>query len=170
MVVLVSMISVQLYKPGRIDITLELPQDWDELLPAELELIAGLMQSDIQDDVKRRAVLLTGLLKARGRKQKIKVPDNIIDLLDPEQVVVEVLPMFDWIFNSNRLTQQPYSSIPLPGLRSTTVYGPLSDFDNLTCGEYEDAETFFLDLMIRAAWKPWLNWRLYCTGLKMCPT
>lgn len=137
------MTEINLYKAKKLNESLPFPTDWNDLLPAELELISAVMLSKFADSSATRAQLLNSILHIRAKKNKIRLPKNIINQMDPEDAVMNGYPLLDFVFNSNTLTKQPYPTIPLPGLRSTTVYGPADDYDNITCGEYEDTEVMF---------------------------
>lgn len=141
------MTEIQLYQPGHLNVVLPFATKWDELLTPELEVISAIQLSRFEDSRSTRAALLNSLLEIRARKQKVKIPKKIINYFDAEDAVLNGYPLLDFIFNSNTLTRQPYITLHLPGMRSTSVCGPEDDYNNLTCGEYEDSEIYYHDFV-----------------------
>ncbi len=140
------MIEINLYQPGKINATIPFPSTWNELLAEELRLIAGMFLSTFENPSSIRAAILGGLLHIRNKKSKVKLPKNICQQLCPDDAVLNGYAALDFIFQENTLTEQPFQSFSLPGALwkgQYTVAGPSSDFNSLTCGEYEDAEIFF---------------------------
>lgn len=136
------MVTVELFQPGKVNMQLQLPSTWNELLLLELHLIAKSLLSP--DETNLRAQLLDGFLKIRSKEQKTKLPKKLMGRINEEDAVINGFPMFDFIFDENTLTEQPYNRIKLNRLMGCTVYGPQSAFDNITCGEYEDAQIFYI--------------------------
>lgn len=108
-----------------------------------------MLLSSFQNPTSVRAAILTGLLSIRAKTKGIELTGNILKRLDAEDAFINGYPLCDFIFTDNNLTTQPFPAIRVPfhfshPLKSlTTFYGPASDFDNITCGEFEDAEIFF---------------------------
>lgn len=106
-----------------------------------------MMLSAFSNPTAIRAAILTGIINIRSRINKVKLPKKLLQQLDAEDAVINGYPLLDFLFDQNNLTEQPFPKITLPLFKwhgPVTTIGPKSDFDNITCGEYEDAEIFFL--------------------------
>ena len=132
------MVEINLYQPGKLNIKASFPSEWNELLQREIEAIAKYLLTPFKIPETAKAGILLSILKSRTR-----LPLNFKEYLDPADIVLYGYPLLDFIFTENTLTNQPYQKIKLPGIFSPTVYGPASDFNGLTCGEFEDTEQFF---------------------------
>lgn len=137
------MTEVRLYQPGNLDQVLQFPTHWNELLKEELQLVCAALLSSFTNPTSVRAVILTGLLKIRAAVAKAKLPGNLFNRLDAEDAFLNGYPLCDFIFSENNLTTQPYPRLSFGLFRNIQFSGPLSNFDNITCGEFEDAEIFF---------------------------
>ncbi len=129
------MVSIQLYQPGGINQQIEFPEEWNELTTDEVESIAKVMLSGFDDINLIKAAFFKEILRHRC------CSDEMYDRLDPDQAVVDGLPLIEFILSGNQLSKQPYPVIIIEG---RNFYGPESDFDNLQCGEYEDADIPYL--------------------------
>lgn len=129
------MTDINLYKPGSVNLTIPFPTEWNELHIAELHAITKAFLTNWTKNIDCKVSVFIDMLSCRVKKIR-----NLTNQLNPEDVAIHGLPLVDFIFNENGLTKQPYSSLKLPGLIPCTVYGPLSDFNNITCGEFEEAE------------------------------
>jgi hypothetical protein len=136
------MVSIELFQPGKYNTQLQFPSTWNELLLQELHAVAKALLTT--DEIPVRAMLLDTFFKIRSKHQNVKLPPKLMGRIDDEDAVINGYPLFDFIFDDNELTEQPYNRIKLPGLMPCTVYGPQSAFDDITCGEYEDAHIFYL--------------------------
>ena len=76
-------------------------------------------------------------------QNRVPAVPKIQNKINLEDACLNGLPLIDFLFEENHRTEQPYSQIKLPGAGTGTVYGPLSDFNNLTVGEFEEAEQFY---------------------------
>lgn len=142
------MINITLYHPKSIYSIIPFPQNWNELLPDEIELIAFLMLSDFQNSVKMKVVIFNAFIKIRAEHHNIKLPPSLLESMDYDEVVTQLFPAMDWIFNSNTLSSQPYKSLNFQLIFHTDRFiGPQDDFNNMTVGEYEDAETYFFEFV-----------------------
>lgn len=130
------MITIDLYQPPNLDVTIDFPSAWNELTLPELHKVAQSFLAEFTGD-QSKAFLLLNLLKGRCGNQVQSVEHR----LDAEDCVINGLPAIDFLYNGIELTQQPYKKIMLPDGR--WMFGPTDDFNNLTCGEFEDAEIFF---------------------------
>lgn len=133
---------MNLSQPGVIDKTIPFPSEWNDLTLRQLHLVSNFIMSEFRDKGQARAALFLSLLQSVcGKKVK-----NIVNRLDPEDAVINGLPATEFIIKENNLTRQPYPTLELPfswKSLTQTVYGPADDFNDITCGEFEDAEIFF---------------------------
>lgn len=141
-IVLRTMVSIQLFQPGKYNVQMQFPSSWNELLLQELHAVAKVLLTT--EVIPERAMLLDTFFKIRSKEQKVKLPPKLMGRLSDEDAVINGYPLFNFIFDQNDLTEQPYNRIKLPGFMPCTVYGPQSAFDDITCGEYEDAHIFYL--------------------------
>lgn len=137
------MTTINLYQPHLVDETLDFPTEWNELTLDELHIIAKTILKGFDKVAQANAFLLQNLLLARCNG---KVP-NIDKLLDPEDAVINGFPLIEFILKENKLTRQPYPLLLVPNrmipCKPHRMVGPEDEFNNLTCGEFEDAEVFF---------------------------
>lgn len=144
-------VELNLYQPGIIDATVPFPSNWNELTLDELHHISKTILSNFESTHKANVSLFLGLLSLRVNGKALDIRNNkVTDIesqLDAEQIVIDGLPAIDFILNNNELTNQPYTILKIPygfgNSQSHTMVGPADNFNNLTCGEFEDAEIFF---------------------------
>ena len=137
------MININLNKPGELDVQLAFPSNWDEMLPDEIFTIAKLIIHPPENEVEAKANLLLSMLSFRVKEQKVKMPKKWQQLLNHEDLVREIFPLLDFIYDENILTVLPIKELQLPGAHSYTVHGPEKGFESITCGEYEATEQHF---------------------------
>lgn len=124
----ITMTSLHLYQPPKINLKVNLPSAWDELLDDELFFISKtLLQQNENNANETRGMILYYLIKERAKKEG-KLPGNWISLVNPEDFVRDIYPLADFIFNKNDRTSCP------------EIHGTKVDFENITCGEFEDSE------------------------------
>lgn len=130
--------EIHLYKPGDIDVRINFPEHWNECLLSELQHIAAAIF------VKRKTQpeLFVQLLRCRImdllpllKKSEL---DRICMLLNLDDLSLAYADLMKFIFESVKLTQQP-----LPLLCQKFV-GPDSNFENITVGEFEDADNLLM--------------------------
>lgn len=137
--------TINLYQPSRIDKEIEFPTEWNELDPVELNAVAEVMLSELQEKNIVKSVLLLELLKHRASLNKISF--EVIQRLDPEDLATDGMPLIEFIYTSNGLTRQPFPTIRIKKNRfqlQATMHGLENDFDNMTAGEFEYTEIAFL--------------------------
>jgi len=137
--------TINLYQPAFIDKEIEFPTTWNELETPELIAIAEVMLSELQEQNTAKSVLLLELLKYRASLQKI--PIEVIQQLDPEDLATDGMQLTEFIYSSNGLTKQPYPQLKIKKSRFQTaqkLLGLENDFDNMTAGEFENTEIAFL--------------------------
>ncbi len=144
-------ISLNLYQAGIVDETVDFPENWNELELAELHAIARVMLSNLEEAQVQQSIILLELIKFRAQKKRI--PIDIIQRLDPEDLTLHGLPLVEFLYNDNSLTRQPYKTIRVPAetsffSRGLGMIGPQDDFQDMTCGEYEAAELYFLQFKV----------------------
>jgi len=140
------MITVNLYQPGKINCTIQFPAAWDDLFPEEVMEISRQQLQDGNDQYKARAAILKFIIKFRAKITKQKFNPDWFNLIDAEQAVVNGYPLLDFIYDGNTLTKPPENCITHRTsyfLHRTSYYGPGTTFENLTVGEFEDAEQLY---------------------------
>jgi hypothetical protein len=130
------MISINLHQPGRLDLTIQFPSGWDELLPEEVMEISRQQIKEGNTQEAARAAILKFIISLRTKLSKQKLPPQWMNLIDAEQAVINGYPLLDFIYNENELTRVPEQKI-------MCFYGPADAFEELTCGEFEDTEIEF---------------------------
>lgn len=141
--------SISLFQPGEINTSLPFPTEWNNLLLDELHLVAKCFLSDYDQQNEGKMALFADLLRFRVKHHAVKLPENFTEKLNPEDAAINGLALLDFIYQENNLTRQPYPKLTLrtKDFRYTNLVGPADDFDNITCGEFEDAEIFFYKFM-----------------------
>lgn len=129
------MISINLYA-ANLNIWVQFPSEWNELTQEEL-IVFCKHQLSIKDTNIAKAAIFFSWLKLRGGKQ---VPADIEKTINREQAGTFAMPYINAFFEENTLTN---NLIPKLRKRFTTYYGPESEFNDLTCGEFEDCEFFW---------------------------
>lgn len=136
--------TIELYKPGFIDKSINFPAAWNELHLQELHIISNAILGNFKEGSQAKGFLFLELFKYRCQKQKV---GNFNHLLDIEDIVINGYPLIEFIYAGNSLTKQPYPILILQSHRTQTknykLYGPADDFNNLICAEFEDAEIFY---------------------------
>lgn len=118
------MLSIRLYQPRKIDLSIDFPNTWDELSAADLCIVA---RSFFGKELSR-VELLIELLRLR---LPAKRAHHILTLLDPETLSIEYMALTDFLIEGNDRS----ASVPVPG---TTA--PAPSFDDTTVGRFEDAD------------------------------
>jgi hypothetical protein len=137
------MLQIQLHKPNELDVQLELPEKWNELLAAQVLHIAKLFIT-ISNPAQLKASILLYLIESNAKLQKIKLPKKWKDFIDPEQFFLEGSNLLNFLFEENKLTNLPEETLTVWGTRPYVVQGPINGFGKITCGEFEDCETNYL--------------------------
>jgi len=117
-----------------------LPESWNELTYEQIfKNAVSIFEYNIVKDEATKSYLRTRIINALSGLE----PDaNNTFLLG--EITRKVLPEMDWMFSSNRLTEQKLPSIMLrKRFALCRFYGPASDFANLTFEEFDDAEFWF---------------------------
>ena len=130
------MIVVNLYKPHTVNLSIEFPTHWNECSLPELKTIA----SAIFLNKYTQPQLLIALIRTRIQKaysgMKVRLIDEAITLLSIEDLAMNFHSLISFISDKVELTAQPIPVI-------SNIHGPSSDFTDITCGEFEDADLFF---------------------------
>ncbi len=135
--------EINLYQTGIIDATIPFPADWNDFTLEELHMVAQNILTYFDTAHQAQAGLFLKLLTHRCNK----VAPNIMKELDAEDAVINGMPAIDFIYKENNLTKQPYPILSLT-TSAAPMYGPEDDFNNLTCGEFEDCEIFFNQFVV----------------------
>lgn len=135
--------SISLKSPGKKEYTFEIPANWDELTTPELEMVSGLLTSDEKDSGKIAAAIFAGLLHIRALNARANLGDNWLKRISPEDVGWHGLDAISFLFEKSTRTINPYPSLRLEGItgRNSAFAGPANAFEDITCGQMEDAET-----------------------------
>lgn len=134
------MTSLTLYRPGQ-PMTLNIPSSWNELTRTELLIICSDMVLLESKGYEAKVNMLINLITLRAAGQKIKLPKRWQQNLSINDVAESGLDTINFLFDSIRLTNQ---LLPTIGIKREAFYhGPAKDFDDLRCGEFEDAQFFF---------------------------
>ncbi len=146
------MTEINLYQPGKVNINISFPTEWNELLLSELEIVSQSILQNFKVPSAAKAMVFLSILKSRC---------NIKDIekrMDAEDATINGLPLIDFIYNKNNLTKQPYPVLKISGFLSLytkkKLFGPEDDFNSLTCGEFEDAEIFYNEFKTNPSEKP----------------
>lgn len=139
------MTIISLYQAGQVNASLPFATEWNELLLEELHLVSKSFLSDSGHVQAGKAALFCDLLSFRNKYHKAGIPENFARKLDPEDAAINGLSLMDFIYTDNDLTKQPYPKLTLRthNFLYSNLVGPQDDFQNITCGEFEDAEIFF---------------------------
>jgi hypothetical protein len=148
-----NMIEINLYAPRQSQLQHSIPFmiDWNELTVDELMQVCKHQLINVKNQIISKAALLIYIIRNRAKLQKQKLPNHFEQMIDAEDISINGYPLLDFIYEENRLYRQLIKRINLPvnlfgfklPFRGWGLYGPQSGFDNLTCGEFEDAEMFF---------------------------
>lgn len=147
-------IEVNLYQPGSLNISIQFPADWNDLHTDEVMEVCKQQLIPGNTQALARAAILRFIINFRTRMTHKKLPAKWMQLVDAEDAVLNGYPLLDFIYNDNTLTKSPEHKIKLPGILPLTVYSPGNTFENITCGEYEDAQFFFNEFYADPAGDP----------------
>jgi hypothetical protein len=137
------MIKINLHKSNELDVEILFPETWNELHENEVLDIAKQILNSNENTMQTKAALLLSFIDARAKQQKIKLPKQWKNLLDLENLVIDGLPLLDFVFGENNLTKPPQHCLQLQGTRTYEVYAPDKGFESITNGEFETAEVYF---------------------------
>lgn len=135
-------VNLHFYQPGVLDVHLPFPSQWNELLPTELEAISAVQLQEFKTPGQDRATLLCKLLAIRQKHHGIHLPKDYFGRVSIEDWSTSGSDVLNFVFEGNDRTVQPYPFLRVPTY-ARRFTGPADDFNNLTCGEYEDCEIFF---------------------------
>lgn len=144
------MTELELYDGAIMNIKIPFPTEWNDFDEVELKHLSDCLAQD-----KTKETLFGKIL--RHRLKVSGVPRDVIFRISQEDVATDALQIADKWLEDNNLTKQPY-----PKLGDLT--GPES-FDELYCGEYDDAEVLFylynierdmkhLRMLAQTIWRP----------------
>jgi len=133
-----NLVKLNLYKPNVIDLIVLLPNSWNAFDHDELDFIAkALIKGSTTHDI------IIFILK--NRTKNLKLPKNWLQLIEHETCFRELSPWMNGLIEKLDLTKQP-----LPVLKHFwgKRFGPDDQFKDLTCGEFEDVEKYFVKYCI----------------------
>lgn len=136
------MTSINLWN-GHMDVTINIPGCWDELNRQELLIIMGDMLKLEEKGHEAKANIFFNLVALRAAAQKIKLPKFWRQRLNVNDLPAAA-DSISFLFDDITLTKQLLPQIKVnKKLFGGWLYGPAANFDDLTCGEFEDAKFFF---------------------------
>lgn len=127
------MITIQLYKYKDVDITIQLPTEWNECALHELKLITAAIFLKKYSDFELLIEFIRYRIGVARPTETVASIQRIILLLNIEDLSLTYTDLLSFIHDDIRLTNQPIKKL-------AQLVGPDSDFTNLTCAEFEDAE------------------------------
>lgn len=140
------MIEIELYQPGKVNATINFPQEWNELLLPELHSIAQSILTSFKTPEEAKAHVFLSIIKHRLKEKGL--PKDYINRFDAEDLACKSIDLTEFIYKENGLTKQPYPILEVDFAGcfykpKKKLVGPEDDFDSLTAGEYEDAEIWY---------------------------
>jgi hypothetical protein len=125
--------------------TYQMPNAWNELTPLQLIAIAPVILSTVRPEDATPYIINSLLGWNRDIKKVIRRTKDVSVLFT--DIRNKLYPLVDWIFKSNNLTKNILPVINIPAgfkyLSADKLYGPADSFNNLTIGEFDDAEYWF---------------------------
>jgi len=116
-------ISIELYQPNAVNDTIDYPSTWAELSLEEMKVIAaGYFGTALG-----RAELLLAILAHRLGTERV----HLLPMLSIEDLSIEYMSLTEFITDRIDRTQP---------LALEKFYTPLPDFEEITVGEYEEAD------------------------------
>jgi len=131
------MTEIHLYKSGEVDIKVQFPQSWNECRREDLLHIADFILLHKINLTALFKLLMQEALKAHNINGMRNA--HILELISVEDMAMNYGPLTEFITNGIALTAQP---VTIKGMAS-----PEDGFANITCGEYEDAEALFMEIL-----------------------
>ncbi|MFC4261909.1 hypothetical protein ACFOWM_03400 [Ferruginibacter yonginensis] len=138
------MVSITLYVTGGFSHTIDFPENWNELTVAELEIVAAAQINHGNSEPVSKAVVLTSIIEQRAKQNGIELPSTWKESLDFEAAATQGFDAINFLYTTNNRTINPYPTLTVGGKR---MIGPADDFDSITCGEMEDCEVFFMQMV-----------------------
>lgn len=136
------MVHINIYEPGGFDINIAFPSCWNDLTTAELHFIAKVLLAQTDENaIETRAIILKFVFESRLKEIRESIPKQLFHLLSYDELAVSVMPILEFIFKENELT-----NLPLPFKIGWRKYHPIP-FEEITCGEFEDAEVISFDFL-----------------------
>lgn len=130
-----------------IDVELPFPGEWNELSRAEVVCVARHLLINYASQEAARAAIFRDIFLLRAAKAKLS--EDILERVSMDDLICQGLPLLDFVYKENTLTKQPCLVLQYFNRWGMHVklHGPASDFNSLTCGEFEDAEIYFLQFL-----------------------
>ncbi len=139
--------TIEMFMPGSVNCTVNFPSSWDELTPSELLVISHHQLSKYKNLAEQQLAIFMEILQLRCRNLKEYLPENFRSLIKPEDAAIKAIDLTEFLYRKNSLTKQLFPVVKLPGIFRKKVYGPEDSFNNMICGEFEDAEYFFNEFL-----------------------
>lgn len=125
------MITITLFNSEGWKVQCNMPTEWNDFDAQEIKIISAALNHNGS-----KQELLLKVLEHRLQAQRLKLPKDWKALLSLDDVANDLLPLADIWLSANNLTRQPF---PVIGRHA----GPKGNFDDMLCGEYEDADYHF---------------------------
>ena len=133
------MVKINLFAGKELDMELDFPTDWNELKKKEVLEICRLQLHNGQLHNLSRVEFFMFLIGSRAKN----LPTDWKALLDMDDIC-NSLHLLDFIYNENNLTKQPLTTLKVG---KKELVGLANDFENITCGEFEELEVLFFHAM-----------------------
>lgn len=137
------MIDIRLYKPQDIDIQTAFPSEWNECTLAQLHLIARCIFIKPVTQPRLLIEMLRLSIQHSHPYLKPEMVGRILTLINIEDLAASYSNLLAFIFESVTLTEQRQAFFGVPNKEILFFYGPKSSFEDLTVGEFEDADHCF---------------------------
>jgi hypothetical protein len=141
------MVSINLFQPGKFNVTIELPSAWEELHTEEIIQLCKQQIATEECQAMAKAELLLYIIRHRAEQQKQTLPSHWQQNINISDFSEQAPSLLQFLFADNQLTKQPQATLTLPGIFSPKVVGPKDAFADITCGEFEDAEIHFSEFI-----------------------
>ncbi len=151
------MVDINLYQPGKLNVTIALPSSWEELHTEEIIQLCKQQIATEECQGMAKAELLLYIIRHRAKHQKITLPNNWHQNIDITDFSTNAPELLQFLFTDNQLTKQPQAQIKFSSLFGSVFYGPKDAFADITCGEFEDAEIHFAEFIAEPGPLPLAN-------------
>lgn len=136
------MIEINLHKAKDFDVKIPFPSEWNDLSAEEILCVARRQLQDGNTLIQQKALIFQDILKIRIAVDPCHGMD--FEMLNIEEASTAALDCTKFLYEDNRLTLQLFPEINISG---SVFYGTEENFDDITCGEFEDTEIFFHDFI-----------------------
>lgn len=122
-----------------------LPQSWSEVNATQLAAVAPILLSGTDIDT-AKPLIINALLQWEDAIVKAIKKAKSVDLLYSD-IAQKLYPLIQWVFTDKNITVNVIPTISINRkykfLGADVLHGPADEFNNLTIGEFDDAEYWF---------------------------